>query len=132
VKAVEQLPSEERPDEAKIQYAPPIAAGFSFTYNPPKKKMSVCDTRHYAPVFLVARAWTLQLGSQIVISDLEIYSVAHLLIKRHGDEAPVEAAMHADELMEAGDMEGEAVWLRIIKAIEELLSEERPDDAEVH
>ncbi len=38
----------------------------------------------------------------------------------------------ADELMEAGDMEGEAVWLRIVKAIEELLSEERPDDAEVH
>ncbi len=32
----------------------------------------------------------------------------------------------------AGDIEGEAVWLRVIKAIEELLSEERPDDAEVH
>ncbi len=29
-------------------------------------------------------------------------------------------------------MEGVAVWLRIVKAIEELLSEERPDDAEVH
>ncbi len=34
--------------------------------------------------------------------------------------------------MEAGDMEGEAVWLRIIKAIEELLSKERPEGAEVH
>ena len=29
-------------------------------------------------------------------------------------------------------MEGVAVWRRIMKAIEELLSEERPDDAEVH
>ncbi len=29
-------------------------------------------------------------------------------------------------------MEGVAVWKRIVKAIEELLSEERPDDAEVH
>ena len=29
-------------------------------------------------------------------------------------------------------MEGEAVWIRIVKAIEELLSEERPEDAEVH
>ncbi len=38
----------------------------------------------------------------------------------------------ADELMETGDMEGQAVWLRIGKAIEELLSEERPGDAEVH
>ena len=40
--------------------------------------------------------------------------------------------MRADELMEAGDMEGVAVWKRIVKAIEELLSEERPGDAEVH
>ncbi len=48
-----------------------------------------------------------------------------------GDDAAIHAAMRADELIEAGDMEGEAVWLRIVKAIEELLSEERPDDAEL-
>ena len=29
-------------------------------------------------------------------------------------------------------MEGRAVWLRIVKAIEELLSEDRPEDGEVH
>ena len=46
--------------------------------------------------------------------------------------ADIEAAMRADERLAAGDMEGEAVWLRIGKAIEELLSEERPGDAEVH
>ncbi len=40
--------------------------------------------------------------------------------------------MRADEHLAAGDMDGEAVWLRIVKAIAELLSEERPDDAEVH
>ena len=40
--------------------------------------------------------------------------------------------MRADELAEDGDMEGRAVWLRIVKAIEELQSQERPDDAEVH
>ena len=34
--------------------------------------------------------------------------------------------------MDAGDMEGRAVWLRSVKAIEELLSRERPEDAEVH
>ena len=49
-----------------------------------------------------------------------------------GDDAAIHAAMRADELMETGDMEGRAVWLRIVKAIEELLSEERPEDAEVH
>ncbi len=64
-----------------------------------------------------------------VIADIDTYRCAHLLIERHGDEAPIEAAMRADELMEAGDMEGRAGWLRIVKAIEELLSEERPEDA---
>ena len=65
-------------------------------------------------------------------SDLDIYRSANELIKQHGGVADIEAAMRADELMEAGDMEGEAVWLRIVKAIEELLSEERPEGAEVH
>ena len=40
--------------------------------------------------------------------------------------------MRADELAADGDMEGRTVWLRIEKAIAELLSEERPEDAEVH
>ncbi len=65
-------------------------------------------------------------------SDLDIYRSANELIKQHGEAADIEAAMRADERLAAGDMEGEAVWLRIVKAIEELLSEERPEDAEVH
>ncbi len=65
-------------------------------------------------------------------SDLDIYRSANELIKQHGDAADIEAAMRADERLAARDMEGEAVWLRIVKAIEELLSEERPKDAEVH
>ncbi len=65
-------------------------------------------------------------------SDLDIYRSAHELIKQHGEAADIEAAMRADELMDAGDVEGEAVWLRIVKAIEELQSQKRPDDAEVH
>ncbi len=65
-------------------------------------------------------------------SDLDIYRSANELIKQHGDAADIEAAMRADELMDTGDMEGRAVWLRIVKAIEELMSKERPEDAEVH
>ncbi len=65
-------------------------------------------------------------------SDLDIYRSANELIEQHGEDAPIHAAMRADELMEAGDMEGRAVWLRIVKAIEELLSKERPEGVEVH
>ncbi len=65
-------------------------------------------------------------------SDIDIYRSANELIKQHGDAADIEAAMRADERLAAGDMEGEAVWLRIGRAIEELLSEERPDGGKVH
>ncbi len=69
---------------------------------------------------------------RLMVDDLDIYRSANELIEQHGEDAPIRAAMRADELMETGDMEGRAVWLRIVKAIEELLSEEQPDDAEVH
>ena len=65
-------------------------------------------------------------------SDLDIYRSANELIEQHGEAADIEAAMRADELMDAGDMEGVAVWKRIVKAIEELLSEERPEGEKVH
>ncbi len=65
-------------------------------------------------------------------SDLDTCRSANELIKQYGEAADIEAAMRADERLAAGDMEGEAVWLRIVKAIAELLSKERPEDAEVH
>ncbi len=65
-------------------------------------------------------------------SDIDIYRSANELIKQHGEVADIEAAMRADERLAAGDMEGEAVWLRIVKAIEELLSEDRPKGEKVH
>ncbi len=42
------------------------------------------------------------------------------------------APMRADECLAAGNMDGDAVWLRILKAIEELQSKERPAGTEVH
>ncbi len=64
-------------------------------------------------------------------SDLDIYRSANELIKQHGEAADIEAAMRADERLAAGDMEGKAVWLRIVKAIEELRQRE-PGDRAVH
>ena len=65
-------------------------------------------------------------------SDLDIYRSANELIEQHGEDAPIHAAMRADELMEIGDMDGRAVWLRIGRAIKELLAKERPGDEQVH
>ena len=65
-------------------------------------------------------------------SDLDIYRAANELINQHGEDAPIHAAMRTDELMEAGDMDGKAVWLRIVKAIDVISSEDRPIDQELH
>jgi hypothetical protein len=65
-------------------------------------------------------------------SDIDIYRAARELIKQHGDDARIHAAIRADELLEAGNMEGKAVWMRIMKAVDELLSEDRPEGTKVH
>ncbi len=53
--------------------------------------------------------------------DLDIFRSAQVLVKHHGDDAPIHAAMRADAMLEAGDLDGYAVWKRILRAVEELL-----------
>ena len=38
-----------------------------------------------------------------MIPDLDIYRSANLLVKQHGQDAPIHAAMRADAMLEAGD-----------------------------
>ena len=55
-----------------------------------------------------------------MIPEIDIWRVANLMLKRYGDEADIESAIRAEELAEAGDWAGEAVWRRIINAIGQL------------
>ena len=57
---------------------------------------------------------------------------AQAIMKEHGKKAEVHAAMRADALLEAGDLEGQRVWLRIIAAIEELLRDRAAEGEAVH
>jgi hypothetical protein len=59
----------------------------------------------------------------------DIWRAANLLLKRHGADAEVAAAMRADELLAGGDIEGCAVWKRILAAVTEL-SRTAPADGE--
>ena len=61
--------------------------------------------------------------SQRMIPDLDTYRTANVLAKRHGEDAPVEAAMRADAMLEAGDLDGHAVWKRILWAVREVLGD---------
>ena len=55
-----------------------------------------------------------------MIPDLDIYRSAQALVKRHGEDAPIEAAMKADAMLDKGDLDGCATWKRILRAVEEL------------
>ncbi len=55
-----------------------------------------------------------------MIHDLDIYRSANVLIREHGDEAALEAAKHADAMLEKGNLEGQTVWKRIVRAVGEI------------
>ncbi len=67
-----------------------------------------------------------------MIPDLDVYRTAKLLVDKHGDEAPIHAAMQAAELLDKGDLDGTAVWRRIVSAINELLAGKPGDGARIH
>jgi len=54
------------------------------------------------------------------VDDLDIYRSANLIVKRHGQDAPIHAAMRADAMIDKGDLGGFAIWKRILRAVEEL------------
>lgn len=49
-----------------------------------------------------------------------------MLIKQHGDDAPMHAKIRSAELLAKGDLEGVRVWMAITRAVERLLATERP------
>ncbi len=67
-----------------------------------------------------------------MVADIEVYRSAQVLIREHGEDAAVEAAilapfvaalgaaMRADAMLEKHDLEGQAVWKRIVRAVEEI------------
>ncbi len=65
-------------------------------------------------------------SEEALIPTLDIYRSANALVKQHGPDAPIHAAMRAGAMLDKGDLDGNAVWKRIVKAVEELLSKERP------
>ena len=54
-----------------------------------------------------------------MIPEIDIWRVANLMLKRYGDLAEVKSAIRAEELADAGDWAGEAIW-RIIDALGQL------------
>ena len=64
-----------------------------------------------------------------MLDQIDIYRTANLMIRRHGNQAQIEAALKADALLDAGDVEGSATWRKVLKAIQELQRDRRPGEA---
>ncbi len=64
------------------------------------------------------------------MTDLDIWRSADALMKQHGDDAVIVAALRADEFLSLGDTEGCAVWVRIARAIDSLQRKQKPREGE--
>ncbi len=55
-----------------------------------------------------------------MIPDRDIDRAAKVIIERYSEDAPTHAAERADAMLEVGYLEGCAIWMRILRVIEEL------------
>lgn len=55
-----------------------------------------------------------------MISDIDIWRCAAVMIRNYGDTAGMEAVMRADEYAVRQEPGGQQVWLRIARAIDEM------------
>lgn len=63
------------------------------------------------------------------MDSVDIWRAAQQLIKMYGDGAELAAAQRADKAIDQGDPEGETVWKRILRAVQELRRPKpRPDE----
>ena len=65
-----------------------------------------------------------------MIIERDVWRAAKLLTDQHGVEAPIHAAMRADDMLDVGDLDGQVVWKAILKAVIELVNKE--PDGTVH
>ena len=62
----------------------------------------------------------------IVLTERDIWIAANSLIKLYGDDAAIKAAARADMLAALGDVDGYALWKRIVRATIDLGRMEPP------
>ena len=60
--------------------------------------------------------------------EIDIYRSAKLLIDQLGEAALIFASQQADACWERGNLDGKAVWIRVIRAIKELTNTDTPED----
>ncbi len=57
------------------------------------------------------------------MDDIDIFRSATALIKQHGEDAQLVAIKRATKMLDSDDMDGYAVWKRIVDAIKAMKQE---------
>ena len=65
----------------------------------------------------------------MTITNLDIWRSASVLLNQYGEGASLHAANKCDEMLDAGNMDGRALWGRIYEAVLEL-GREAPGEGE--
>jgi hypothetical protein len=68
----------------------------------------------------------------LMLPDIDIWRAALVMVKRYGEDAMLEAAERADQLLDEGDMAGAETWHRILNAIERLQAKAPAEGEKVH
>ena len=67
-----------------------------------------------------------------MVSNLDLFRSAQILINQYGEDAPGRALLQVDQFLEKGDKDGHAVWRRVAEAVREVLRTEPPDGVTSH
>ena len=59
----------------------------------------------------------------MAVDDIDVFRSAAMLIKEHGHDAQLLAIKRATKMLDAGDVDGYAVWNRIVDAIKDIQQE---------
>jgi hypothetical protein len=62
----------------------------------------------------------------MAIGEWELWACANEMVRRHGADATLEAALKADSLFDAGDLDGSRIWRSILRRIERLQRAQGP------
>ena len=67
-----------------------------------------------------------------MISDLDIYRAANVIIEQYGKDAQIHSTKRASAMLDKGDLGAYATWKRILRAVEELQSAKPKSGEAVH
>lgn len=82
------------------------------------------DESRYPPYSPYPPQRPFQYPAQMMTRDQELWGMAAMILRQHGDRAPVVVAERIDQLASEGKGEGVALWKGIARQLERLMAED--------